>query len=168
MPATESHFCRRDASNKCNINAIYQIYAYFYTVNISLVIMLCRMVTMAFVAVIIPLSLIHTFAQIYVLRRSIMNIGFRQKSQDDINVIKVALSWSIYMICTYWKLQHCCSVVQFSRMPRKTSQIARFSWPTWCPPGSCRPQLGAMWAPWTLLSGTPLITGQGQVWVLYI
>ena len=40
----------------------------------------------------------HTFifdtfvTQIYVLRRSIMNIGFRQKSQDDINVIKVALS----------------------------------------------------------------------------
>ena len=66
---------------------------YFYTDNISLIIMLYGMVMMAFVAVIISLSLIHIFAQIYVLRRSIMNIGFRQKSQDDINVIKVALSW---------------------------------------------------------------------------
>ena len=24
--------------------------------------------------------------------------------------------------------------------------------PTWGPPGSCRPQMGLMWAPWTLLS----------------
>ena len=34
-----------------------------------------------------------------------------------------------------------------------TSQIARFVWPTWGPPGSCRPQVGPMLAPWTLLSG---------------
>ena len=33
------------------------------------------------------------------------------------------------------------------------TQIARFTWPTWGPPGSCRPQLGPMLAPWTLLSG---------------
>ena len=32
-------------------------------------------------------------------------------------------------------------------------QIARFMQPTWGPPGSCRPQLGPMLAPWTLLSG---------------
>ena len=34
-----------------------------------------------------------------------------------------------------------------------SSQIARFMGPTWGPPGSCRPQLGPMLAPWTLLSG---------------
>ena len=34
-----------------------------------------------------------------------------------------------------------------------TSQIARFLGPTWGPPGSCRPQMGPMMAPWTLLSG---------------
>ena len=34
-----------------------------------------------------------------------------------------------------------------------TTQIARFVWPTWGPPGSCRPQVGPMLAPWTLLSG---------------
>ena len=33
------------------------------------------------------------------------------------------------------------------------SQIAKFLGPTWGPPGSCRPQMGPMLAPWTLLSG---------------
>ena len=33
-----------------------------------------------------------------------------------------------------------------------TSQIAKFMGPTWGPPGSCRPQMGPMLAPWTLLS----------------
>ena len=33
------------------------------------------------------------------------------------------------------------------------SQIAKFMWPTWGPPGSCRPQMGPMLAPRTLLSG---------------
>ena len=28
---------------------------------------------------------------------------------------------------------------------RKTYQIARFTWPTWGPPGSCRPQVGPCW-----------------------
>ena len=36
------------------------------------------------------------------------------------------------------------------------SQIARFMWPTWGPPGSCRPQVGPMLAPWALLSGMVL------------
>ena len=33
------------------------------------------------------------------------------------------------------------------------SQIARFMGSTWGLPGSCRPQVGPMLAPWTLLSG---------------
>ena len=33
------------------------------------------------------------------------------------------------------------------------TQIARFVEPTWAPSGSCRPQMGLMLAPWTLLSG---------------
>ena len=33
------------------------------------------------------------------------------------------------------------------------AQIARFMGPTWGPPGSCRPQMGPMLSPWTLLSG---------------
>ena len=35
----------------------------------------------------------------------------------------------------------------------RTSQIAKSMGPTWCPPGSCRPQMGPMLVPWTLLSG---------------
>ena len=34
-----------------------------------------------------------------------------------------------------------------------SSQIARFMGPTRGPPGSCRPQMGPMLVPWTLLSG---------------
>ena len=33
------------------------------------------------------------------------------------------------------------------------TQVTRFMGPTWGPPGSCRPQMGPMLAPWTLLSG---------------
>ena len=33
------------------------------------------------------------------------------------------------------------------------TQIAKFMGPTWGPPGSYRPQMGPMLAPWTLLSG---------------
>ena len=36
---------------------------------------------------------------------------------------------------------------------RVVSQITRFMGPTWDPPGSCRPQMGPMLAPWTLLLG---------------
>ena len=39
----------------------------------------------------------------------------------------------------------------------RTSQIAKFMGPTWGPPGSCRPQMGPMLAPWTLLSGVLLM-----------
>ena len=34
------------------------------------------------------------------------------------------------------------------------TQIAKYAGPTCGPPGSCRPQMGPMLAPWTLLSGT--------------
>ena len=33
------------------------------------------------------------------------------------------------------------------------TQIAKFMGPIWGPPGSCRPQMGPLLAPWTLLSG---------------
>ena len=37
--------------------------------------------------------------------------------------------------------------------PNIAPQIAKFMGPTWDPPGSCRPQMGPMLAPWILLSG---------------
>ena len=38
-------------------------------------------------------------------------------------------------------------------LTRMITQIAKFMGPIWGPPGSCRPQMGPMFAPWTLLSG---------------
>ena len=35
----------------------------------------------------------------------------------------------------------------------RTTKIATFMGPTWGPPGSCRREMGLMFAPWTLLSG---------------
>ena len=35
----------------------------------------------------------------------------------------------------------------------ESTQIAKFMGPTWVPPGSYRPQMGPMLAPWILLSG---------------
>ena len=46
------------------------------------------------------------------------------------------------------------------RLYDMTSQIAKFMGPTWGPPGSCRPQMGPMLAPWTLLSGTFQLVGR--------
>ena len=69
-----------------------------------------------------------------------------------------------------WKSLVCCYPVCYSidvsylagdgsrrywiRMTQKQSQIAKFMGPTWGPPGSSRPQMGPMLAPWTLLSGS--------------
>ena len=45
-----------------------------------------------------------------------------------------------------------------------TSQIAKFMWPTWVPHGSCRPQLGPILAPWTLLSGLVPVKQSWRIW----
>ena len=42
----------------------------------------------------------------------------------------------------------------------KILQIAKFMGPTWGPPQSCRPQMGSILAPWTLLSGTHYTTNE--------
>ena len=42
------------------------------------------------------------------------------------------------------------------------SQIAKFMGPTWGLPGSCRPQMGPMLAPWTLLSEISCVYGTGS------
>ena len=47
-----------------------------------------------------------------------------------------------------------------------TSQIAKFMGPTWGPPGSCRPQMGPMLAPWALLSGMAQIQGRFMIWLM--
>ena len=44
------------------------------------------------------------------------------------------------------------------------TQITEFMWPTWGPPGSCRPQMGTILAPWTLVSGH----GNVLVWTAHL
>ena len=46
----------------------------------------------------------------------------------------------------------------------KTSQIATFMGPTWGPPGSCRPQMGPVFGPWTLLSGVFIPSRNMSCW----
>ena len=43
------------------------------------------------------------------------------------------------------------------------TQITKFMGPTWGPPGSCRPQMSPMLAPWTSLSGNILTR---RYWIL--
>ena len=75
-----------------------------------------------------------------------------------------------YHICseTLWHIVHhsfcrmiyiCVCVCMFVSVCAHTTagtstQIAKFMGPKWGPPGSCRPQMGPMLAPWTLLSGS--------------
>ena len=46
-----------------------------------------------------------------------------------------------------------CIVTVEYRFNLQCTQIARFMWPTWVPPGAGRTQVGPWLAPWTLLSG---------------
>ena len=44
------------------------------------------------------------------------------------------------------------------------TMIARVMGPSWGPPGSCRPQMGPVLAPWTLLFGKSLCQHQSRMW----
>ena len=52
-----------------------------------------------------------------------------------------------------WMNGACWKSGEAAAEPWVGSQIAKFMGPTWGPPGSCRPQMGPMLAPWTLLLG---------------
>ena len=66
-------------------------------------------------------------------------------------------------LCHHWSILgrlYCYIVHKFSVLQQSIcknlvtiSQITKFMGPTWGPPGSCRPQMGPMLDPWTLLSG---------------
>ena len=55
--------------------------------------------------------------------------------------------------------------MRFCGIHLRATQKANFVGPTWGPPGSCRPQVGPMLAPWTLLLGK--LTASVQVIILY-
>ena len=63
-----------------------------------------------------------------------------------------------YDVTVMWETSHYFDrQIAFSQIStianRVNSQITKFMWRTWGPPGSYRPQLSPMLAPWTLLSG---------------
>ena len=68
------------------------------------------------------------------------------------NIIKISSPICCLDFC--WKCFHRSPQMPCGCYPQwQISQIAKFMGPTWGPPGSCRPQMGPMLAPWTLLSG---------------
>ena len=58
--------------------------------------------------------------------------------------------------------RHCFHNASGFHHPDNDSQIAKFMGPTWGPPGSYRPHMGPMLAPWTLLSGLCLFAPHSQ------
>ena len=73
-----------------------------------------------------PLALDHTNSSLSINKRCVDHYAWLNKCRSG-----DTMSWSM----------------------RKTYKIAKFMGSTWGPPGSCRPQMGPMLAPWVLLSG---------------
>ena len=68
--------------------------------------------------------------------------GFDHHVVDQIGVLA-----STHCICYLCTRQH---LGFYSNGGQLTSQIARFMGPKWGPPGSCRPQIGPILAPWII------------------
>ena len=67
------------------------------------------------------------------------------KSKCDKNYVEAF----IVLYHNYWYIHH----LYCLPLSREYTQIAKFMGPTWGPPGSCRPLMGPMSAPRTLLPG---------------
>ena len=70
------------------------------------------------------------------------------------------LSWMIYWLLQWNDNDHD-DIRTWKCIPsgihQLSAQIAKFMGPKWGPPGSWRPHVGPMMAPWTLLSGSRLM-----------
>ena len=64
----------------------------------------------------------------------------------------------LHALIIYYTFIHVCVV--------NSAQIAKFMAPTWGPPGSCRPHMGPMLAPWTLLSGCVLVLSDSSALIV--
>ena len=85
----------------------------------------------------------------------------RRHDSDDERVMKIVTSqyycYKQWLHIDIFKLNYLSE--SYWGTSTHISQIAKFMGPTWGPPGSCRPQMGPMLAPWTLLSGMLCLTG---------
>ena len=98
---------------------------------------------------------------------SFRHVVGRQTNAGDHMTFVVAELIIVNTMCTS-KIWDTCVISKPVWFPEKLSwqhltQIAKFTGPTWGPPGSCRPQMGPMLAPKTLLSGEPM-----QWWASYV
>ena len=89
------------------------------------------------------------------------------KIVDGCSSSTLSYPWSIWIkfVVSEVIYRWLCAKLQYSQCQRTgdcslelshrhvDTQIAKFTGPTWGPPGSCRPQMGPMLTPWTLLSG---------------
>ena len=73
---------------------------------------------------------------------------FKISHLDDLQVVLYVILWLTELVVAH--LHH------IYHLELSHSQIASFMGPIWGPPGSCRPQMGPMLAPRTLLSGYAL------------
>ena len=80
--------------------------------------------------------------------------GFSETCAELLAIFVCASIWTKYLV-----LKSHYNMANLLRWNQKTSLIARFMGPTWCPPGADRTQVGPMLAPWTLLSGLIWYTG---------
>ena len=87
------------------------------------------------------------------------------KTTSIMHIHQLHISWKF----TFWKFTQLVMLSVKSKCPKQVrlglsgtflmdvyctlnrTQMARFMWATWGPPGSCRPRVGPMLAPWTLL-----------------
>ena len=83
-------------------------------------------------------------AYLYSVDHNFANFGRTEKIWYPHYCTCLAYTRHIKKISDFWKK---------NQYLDRTAQIARFMGPTWGPSGSCRPQMGPMLAPWTLLSG---------------
>ena len=77
-----------------------------------------------------------------------MNIHNIELHMIVIDSLLDLLQWPMNEVSVWWKLANLFFL---------WSQVAKFMGPTWGPPGSCRPQVGPMLTPWTLLSAIALL-----------
>ena len=75
------------------------------------------------------------------------------RKRNPLVAVHVLLTHCGFVSCKIWS-------ILFSVPKMNYSQIAKFMGPTWGPPGSYRPQMGPILAPWTLLSGLSMLTSR--------
>ena len=90
------------------------------------------------------------FAIADICLKLILNSYLDKSCSFIISMTVVKLFWFFFTeVMGHWDIR----IFEFKLSFWEMSQIAKFMRPTWGPPGSCRPQMGPMLAPWTLLSG---------------